>query len=392
MKPRLLVICNALDDLTRQERSITTDSPAASRKIFMLCHSLQLARVRVCVVSLGRGRAGGEVGYFPAILRRINGVPVVYMPFLNIPLLSELLSLLAPLAIIFKLRKQSPKAIIFYNRLSAYIPSLLMSSFFGYKNVLDLEDGEVGVRGEKFRNLIKSLVIRLFDRFCKGGALLACSALSAFTRTRPHLIYYGVVTDRAMFNKWQTENVTVLMSGTLCVDTGANLLINTIRELRRNSPHWASKLCIEVTGKGSSLNALILLAAEPGYPRVVVHGRTSDAEYKLILRRSDVGLALKLNSGPLAQTTFPSKVIEFASDGLLVLTTDISDVRHVLGNGALYLTNDEPNALIDLLETVVIDRESSIRCAKIGLQNVQNICSEHKSGKNVANFIFGTKS
>ena len=76
MKPRVLIICNALDDGTREQRGITTDSPAASRKIFMLCHALRLAGVRPCIVSLGRGRAGGSKDFFPSVLHRVEGVPV----------------------------------------------------------------------------------------------------------------------------------------------------------------------------------------------------------------------------------------------------------------------------------------------------------------------------
>ena len=391
MKLRLLVICNALDDLTRLDRSITTDSPAASRKIFMLCGSLKLAGVSVCVVSLGRGHAGGRVGYFPSIIRRVDGVPVIYMPFSTIPLLSELISLLSPLLIIFKLRKQPSKALIFYNRMEAYIPSLIASSFFGYKNILDLEDGEVSVNGKTSSGFIQRLVVEFFDRFCRNGALLACNSLIALTSVRPVLTYYGVVTSKPVLEKLASEHVTVLMVGTLCFDTGAELLIESIRQIRLNAPFWATKICVEVTGKGASIDSFIKLASEPGYPKIIVHGRITDLEYLDIIKRGDVGLALKLNNGSLAHTTFPSKVIEFAAAGLLVVTTDISDVRQVLGDGALYLMSNEPNDLIVLLEKIIKDRVSAINCAKIGSLRVQHLCSARTTGQRVSDFIFGSK-
>lgn len=389
MKPRVLIICNALDDATRQQRGITTDSPAASRKIFMLCQALRLAGVSPCIVSLGRGRAGGSKAYFPSVLRRMEGIPIFYAPFSRIPFFSELISLLAPLGIIFRLRRQNPRTVIFYNRMTAYLPALLASSALGYRNVLDLEDGEVAASDQKRAGFLARMVPKLFDRFCKGGALLACNALAAYTTARPVLSYYGTAIGEPMSKKWQSECVTVLMGGTLCVDTGAELLIDAIRQLRRNTPHWAEQLCVEVTGRGTSLESLSVLAAEPGSPQVIVHGRTTDLQYREVLGRSDVGLALKLNNGPLANTTFPSKVIEFAAEGLLVLTTDISDVRHVLGTGALYLTRDEPQALIDLLENVVKDRAVASACARRGLQNAQALCAPLASGQRVANFIFG---
>ena len=389
MKPRVLIICNALDDGTREQRGITTDSPAASRKIFMLCHALRLAGVRPCIVSLGRGRAGGSKDFFPSVLHRVEGVPVFYAPFSRIRFLSELISLLAPLGIVIKLRRQNPKAIIFYNSVAAYLPSLLASSVLGYRNVLDLEDGQIPASGQKHAGFLARLVPRLFDRFCKGGALLACNALAEYTTSRPVLSYYGTAVAEQSSSKWQSEYVKVLMGGTLCLDTGAELLIDTIRQLRRDAPPWAAQLCFDVTGRGPSLEGLTALAAEPGTPKVIVYGRTTDMQYREVLRRCDVGLALKLNNGPLANTTFPSKVIEFAAAGLLVLTTDISDVRQVLGSGALYLTRDEPHALIELFESIVKDRPMANACAQSGLQNVQTLCSPLSSGKAVANFIFG---
>lgn len=389
MKPRVLIICNALDDVTREQRGITTDSPAASRKIFMLCHALRLAGVRPCIVSLGRGRAGGSKDFFPSVLRRVEGVPVFYAPFSRIRFLSELISLLAPLGIVIKLRRQNPKAIIFYNSMTAYLPSLLASSVLGYRNVLDLEDGQIPASGQKHAGFLARLVPRLFDRFCKGGALLACNALAEYTTSRPVLSYYGTAVAEQSSSKWQSEYVKVLMGGTLCFDTGTELLIDTIRQLRRDAPPLAAQLCFEVTGSGPSLEGLTALAAEAGTPKVIVYGRTTDMQYREVLRRCDVGLALKLNNGPLANTTFPSKVIEFAAAGLLVLTTDISDVRQVLGSGALYLTRDEPHALIELFESIVKDRPMANACAQSGLQNVQTLCSPLSSGKAVANFIFG---
>lgn len=389
MKPRVLIICNALDDFTRQQRGITTDSPAASRKIFMLCQALRLAGISPCVVSLGRGRAGGSARFFPHVIRRVQGVPVFYAPFSRIPFLSELISLLAPLGIIFRLRRQDQKAVIFYNRMIAYLPALLVASFFGYRNVLDLEDGEVPASGQKQAGVLARLVPKVFDRFCGGGALLACNALAEYTTARPVLCYYGTAVGEPLSIKWQSECVTVLMGGTLCFDTGAELLINALRQLRRVSPPWAEKLCFEVTGKGPSLEGLTALATESGTPKVFVHGRTTDLQYREVLRRSDVGLALKPNTGPLANTTFPSKVIEFAAEGLLVLSTDISDVHQVLGSGAIYLTQDEPQMLIDLLESVVRDRTTAHERAQRGLRSVQTLCAPHSSGQRIANFIFG---
>ena len=391
MKPCILILCNALDDFTRRQRGITTDSPAASRKIFMLCQALRLAGVRACVLSLGRGRASWSTDYFSGELRRVEGIPVFFAPFFRLRFFSELVSLLTPLSIIFSLRQQNPKAIIFYNRRAAYIPTLMVASILGYRSILDLEDSELPERGSSYVSLSLRLMICLFDRFCKNGALLACNAMASDTSVRPVLSYYGIATNEPTTMKRQSKHISVLMCGTICFDTGAELLINTIRQLRSKSPPWVNLLRFEVTGRGSSLESLQMLAAEPGHPKVIVHGFTTDLQYRTILDHNDIGVALKRSSGPLAHTTFPSKIIEFAEAGLLILTTDISDIRYVLGEGALYLVSEEPEELIYLLESVIKNRTEACEFAKIGTQNVKRLCDQRSSGLMVRNFVFGAK-
>ena len=389
MKERLLILCNVFDDSTRIDRNILTDSPAESRKMLMMCHALKLAGVRPLVISLGRGKASGAFNFFSSIFRRVNGIPIFYLPFSHLYFLSECISLFAPLGLIFKFRSQQKRAIIFYNRRVIYLPALLISSFYGYSTILDLEDGEVGANGNENKRFFSLIVRKLFDHFINRGALLACDALSSYTKTRPVLSYYGTTFAENNIKKFRSNKLFFLMGGTINFETGAKLLINVIRKIRTNNSPWANRIVFEITGKGDGIKAFKLLASEEKNPKVIVHGRTTDNEYREILARSDVGLALKLNSGPLANTTFPSKVIELAAEGILVVTTDISDVRQVLGNGAYYVINDEPQELIDIIEYIANNKIESQKRARLGQQNVLALCDPRESGKRITDFIFG---
>jgi glycosyltransferase involved in cell wall biosynthesis len=102
-------------------------------------------------------------------------------------------------------------------------------------------------------------------------------------------------------------------------------------------------------------------------------------------------LALKLNTVALAETTFPSKVIEYAAAGMLVLTTDISDVRQVLGDGALYLQQDNALQLVSLFERVVQDRIGSQSMAALGCERVRAQCSPASAGRLVSDFLAGAR-
>ena len=387
-RPVVLVVCNALDDITRMERRIITDSPAASRKVFHMAQAIRLAGLRPVVLSLGRGRADGSGDSFAAKVCRVGGVPTIYAPFSHRRGLSELLSLFGLLNSLWRLARHSRRAVIFYNRIVAYLPLLFAASRLGYRSFLDLEDGEV-IAGRSLKARLAKIVPAQFDRYCRDGALLACSALEELTTVRPVHCYYGTTVGNVDVPRWQSDRITCLMSGTLAPDTGALLLIEVIRLLRARQPDWAAGLWFEVTGKGESLAAFEQLATEPGLPRLRVHGRISDAHYLDILRACEIGLALKPVGGSLADTTFPSKIIEFAGSGLLVLSTDISDVRRLLGDGALYLEKNDPELLINRLAVIVSDREAAARCARLGRQAAERHCAPSRAGQDLRQFLFG---
>jgi hypothetical protein len=279
---------------------------------------------------------------------------------------------------------------LFYNREPAYLPALLASRLLGFKTLFDLEDGEVGRNAQWWRGMLSRAVRQLYDRLCPGGALLACSALSAMTTVRPVHCYYGVAERSESKTRWSAPVLSVLLGGTLANETGADLLVEAVTRLRQTRPAWARLLHFEISGKGPSLAAFSALAASAEAPRVTVHGRLTDAGYRELLDRCELGLALKPGRGALADTTFPSKVVEMASAGMLVLTTDISDVRTVLGAGALYLEHDDPAALCELLRQASEDRAAARARADEGARAVCARCEPVAAGRAVADFIFET--
>lgn len=385
----LLILCNALDDRTRTERGIATDSPAASRKIFMMARALRHANVAATVISLGRGRGTTSTRWWPAVARRSSGVATTYIAFVDRALLSYLVSLVAlAVAVAVRVRRGRRPTILVYNRSLAYVPALILARAYGLRIVLDLEDGYTG-SGASLRERTVRLGNRLFDALCGGRALLACSALGSATHLGPTMVYYGVSDGDGRVRPPAGETVTALLGGTVTPETGGDLLADAVVELRREAPAWAQHLVLEITGKGQSIERLTDLAGAPGAPLVRVWGRTTDAEYDAIRNRVDVGLALKLNGGTFAHTTFPSKVIEMAAAGQMVLTTDISDVRTVLGSdGARFVSQDTPAALIAELRWTVLNRAAAATTAARGTAAVAALCEPAVAGQRLAAFLF----
>ena len=385
----LFYICNALDDATRLERGIATDSPAASRKVFLLCRAVRKAGSRVIVISLGRGRQDGSARFFRCKVRRVNCVPVIYLPFCHFPVLSELLSLFSIVPILWRLRStKGAKAALFYNRMPVYLLGLAVARVLRFRTILDLEDGGINESKWSFGSLRTRVFNRLFDALCSGGALLACSALESMTRLRPTCCCYGTREAHAVLSNKNLYPVTVLFGGTVSPDTGAQLLINAIEIMRAEALPWTLSIQFEISGKGDCMHLFERLAEDDRKPQVIVHGRTTDFEYNQMLMRTHVGLALKPNSGALAHTTFPSKVIEFADCGILVVTTDISDVRKVLADGAIYLTKDDPRLLIDKLRWIVENREEANELALRGERAINASCAPGIVGQMLNQFVF----
>ncbi len=384
---RLIILCNAIDDHTRTERGIVTDSPAASRKVFLMARALVGAGVKPLVLSMGRGRADGSARSFSATARRSHGVPVVYMRFTHTRILSEIISLFSPVYILWRVRRsRGRKTIVFYNQLPAYLVALVVAKVLGFRTVLDLEDSSI--EGTTALVRIKDVIRKsVFEVLC-DRALLACSALVTKTGLRPTFCYYGVVEKTAALRDWSASRVHVLLGGTIAPDTGADLLAEAIVKLRADPPEWARSVVFEVTGKGPSVPQLSELATHSEVPGLIVHGRTTDAEYREIVARAHVGLALKPNEGVLAHTTFPSKVTEMAAAGMLVLSTDISDVRAVLGDGARYLEQDDAALLIERLRDIVTRRDAASESADLGMRAVAKVCAPQRAGKQLAEFLF----
>jgi len=88
----IIYLCNALDDATKAERRITTDSPAATNKVFGLCRALQNTGAEVAVLSMGRGRQRGSFKCFLGKEYVQGNIKIHYASFWDVPLLTHLVT------------------------------------------------------------------------------------------------------------------------------------------------------------------------------------------------------------------------------------------------------------------------------------------------------------
>lgn len=390
---RLIYLCNAIDERTCAERSITSDSPAATQKVLQVTSALRGSGVGAVVLSLGRGRQQGSGKWYRAKVVRQAGVLIVYAPFFDFPVLTHIVSLLCLLPLVWRLRGAHGSTVLLtYNRLPHYLMAMELARLLGLSRFLDLEDGDVQETGTPLRRWLARVLTARFDQLCNAGGMLAASALSRQYVGQKTVCCYGVAKPVAHDRDWNAKPLVVLLGGTLQRTTGAELFAKAIGYLRTSSRPEIKHIEFVVTGKGAMAASLEAIAAQDGLPKVHFLGRVSRDDYMRAVQGAHVGMALKLPDSELADTTFPSKVIELASAGLLVLSTRVSDVPALFrDDGAVYLDSEDPRELADRFLWLVENRDFVAETAARGQSYIAEICAPRKVGQSLKAFFFPTE-
>lgn len=393
---RLYFYSNAIGEAVCRRRSITTDSPAGTRKVISICQALRAAGVRPTIVSMGRGRAGGGGAYHRVEVGRLGGIPIVYGPMSHRPLLSQLLTMIWLFAMAVRLSRRRRRARhLFYNQWSAYLPALFWLRLAGQPTLLDLEDGPIRGHkrpGRRFRNAPAWLYTMLIS----DGALVASTALAGSTRIQPTLACYGAIAtaDGAADAPPAVPPegpLDIIYAGLLNDETGVALLVKAIEMMRAaNDPAYAP-MRITIAGMGPGVDAFSRFE-EGRAPSVRGRGRLSGEDYAALLRSGGVGLSLRLIGGGYSETTFPSKVVEFAEHGVAIIATDTSDLRLLFGDTILYLERNAPEELVAQLGWALRNREALAGKAAAARRLVRNRLSLGAVGGALADFLFAPRS
>ena len=381
-------MCNAVSESIQAKREITTDSPAATNKVLALVKAMRMQNLNCVVLSLGRGRQNNSFKRYGAWLERYKQVVTIYCAFWSIPILTHIVSMASVLILLNCLINRCPRiTVLAYNRSYHYLPALLLVRLRGASVCLDLEDGyNVDGKGV-FRILKNTLTRKLFDWLCSGGVMVSCSGLDRQIESRSAYVCYGISNNQEIqHNKWKSTRLQFLLSGTLIEEVGCLLLLEALSILRKNNPELSRQLHVVVTGKGSCASEFKSFAATaPDW--LTFHGSVSRKEYLDILRKSHIGMSLRLSKFEMGATTFPSKVIEYAEHGLLVLTTPSSDVPTLFGETAVYLSEETHAGLAYLITGLIESREYLKDLANSGRSRVNEICSPLKVGSEMKKML-----
>lgn len=386
----VVYVSNAIDESIRVERAIKTDSPAASNKVFAVASAMRGVGFHCTVLSLGRGRQNGTGVWHQATTRRLEHGAIIYAAFWQSPWLTHLVSFFSLTWLLAKLVRRCPGLyVLVYNRSYHYLLALLVARLFGVRIYLDLEDGYVVEGRGGIRHLKNTLTRRLFGWLCPNGSMVANSGLSSQLDQPAGMVCHGVATaSEAPCQDWNFGRLHMLFSGTLLEEVGCKLLLDALEILRYQHPELVKEIHVVVTGKGPFAETFRGQAEQ--VPEWLSFGESMNREdYINVLKRCHVGLSLRLSASEMGSTTFPSKVVEYAQHGLLVLTTRASDVPLLFGKEALYLDEESAQALAMLMASLPQLRESLRNTAIRGRKRVLNACAPEIVGQGIRRLLVG---
>jgi glycosyltransferase involved in cell wall biosynthesis len=172
-------------------------------------------------------------------------------------------------------------------------------------------------------------------------------------------------------------------------DTGLDLFCDAVRILANDLPPASCQIQFIITGFGGAEQITNLAYYCQNTAIEILHlSNVSPSEYKQQLYSCDAALALKIPDREITQTTFPSKVIEITSNGLLLISTRASDVPKLFdSSSAMLLQEASPQVLADTITTALLNRSTMQSIALNGQLSAMKLFESKQVGKRILDFI-----
>lgn len=364
---------------------------AASNKMISILNSIRLTQSRAFLVSapvLGRNC---RVKFMPGCVLRDNGVPQIILPVFSNAYLRKIIAFFSFAWFCFKKVKSNDRVILFNHALE-YLLGLLILTFKGNLVILDIEDMPCD-NTMGFLNWIDRKVFCLFYNLTAEKKIVVSSLLADRLKLKKFCVTYGAVriNEKIKFsNKFSTKApLKILYGGTLISDTGLDIFCDAVKLIANTLILRDQKIHFVITGFGGSLKINNLKNYCKGSRvRIIYSPSTSYDDYIHQLSLCDVGLSLKIPNREITLTTFPSKVVEITTNGLLLISTKASDVPKLFDSRtAILLKEPTANCLHAAIISALRDKMGMKKIAMRGKNKAMKLFDPKIIGMQIINFI-----
>lgn len=363
--------------------------PAVRNKVLGVCSAIRTAGGRPVLISPVASRVAVNFRR-PVRLTRVNGLPAVQVLSRGKRGIHRLFQLIT-LAIAALLLTRREDRVILYNFFPEYLLAALCLRIRGVPCIIDIEDAprndERGGRG-----LMNRWSYKLLRWISDRRTLIVSDALARQLNLDRYLPVYGVASyfkpADGRLPPFSGPAVRINLGGAIWRETGGALLAEALRILARDHDHQPLHFFLTGHIAAGLFDGLIQTVNATKSLRLEIAADLDSDRYRALLDTIDVGLCLKLPSHSIGQTTFPSKVVEIAAKGLLLVTTRVSDVPIIFDETCAVLLNSEDPAELAALLATLPDRrvEMTIR-ANAGHQRVIDRLSGLSVGRDIRAFL-----
>jgi hypothetical protein len=373
---KTIYICNIFNQDRKDFYSITSDSPAAYNKVKNVSSAIKKSDVDISVVSISMGNSELHT----KLENEINNVNGVYYHYLNSytkKIIKNVHSMFNLLIFLIKNRNKI-KNIIFYNYQPEYFLTITAAWLLNKNIIIDVEDG-VNTELLNMSFLFRMFLLKYYLLLAKGKLLTVSNNLLSLSSSDNKYICYGSIDEINNRTILKGEKIRLLYSGSMIEETGAEVVVNLLNIISENN-ELSKKIEFNISGFGKYEN--IFKEMSEKYKFLNYHGRLSSLEYEKMLTRIDASLVLKTAKSSMGRTTFPSKIIEFSSNGFLIITTKVSDIPLIFDDSEVFFVENEQDILEKISWTVENKIEARIM-AKRSQEKAINVFGSKKVGDNI---------
>lgn len=262
---------------------------------------------------------------------------------------------------VFLLAVKKEDVVIVYHSLGYYKIISILKKIIGFKLILEIEEIYSDVTGNK-KNRNKELeFFKLADAFIFPTELLnECIN----EKNKPAVIVYGTYkVEYRTVNKFRDidNRIHLVYAGTFDPRKGGAITAIKVGEFLDDHYH------IHIIGFGSEeenkiINKYINQIRKKTSTIITMDGLLMDNEYLNFLQQCDVGFSTQTPESEFNDTSFPSKILSYLSNGLRVVSIKINVLKKSKINDLLYYYEEnKPQKIAEIVKQININEKYDSR-------------------------------
>lgn len=287
--------------------------------------------------------------FFKSYVYSINEtIKTKVISFVNIPILkqiSQMFSVTIQIIRLLFLKTNSDEIVIYtYNyNIIVSLPLILLRFFFTFKSICFLYDPFYIHKSisltHHFKNLyyhFSNVILKKYD----GVIAVNKNSIEKFHPSSHSLVVEGGINgNEIQFGNdfLQNEFFNITFAGSLYEYNGIKIIIEMLKYLNNEN------IILNIYGDGPLKDVLINYSKID--PRLKYHGLVPNEEVVIQLRKSDLLLNIRLVDDEISKYTFPSKLLEYLTTGIPVLSSRINGMPYEYENVLFFLENQSPEDL-----------------------------------------------